>query len=66
MKKHIPNAITCCNLMCGCYATACAFWAGTVSPGYYKYAVLAIIAGAVFDFFDGLSARALGVSSPIG
>lgn len=66
MKKHIPNVITCCNLMCGCFATACAIWAGTVSPGYYTYAVLAIIAGAVFDFFDGLSARALGVSSPIG
>ena len=25
-----------------------------------------IIGGAVFDFFDGLTARALGVSSPIG
>lgn len=25
-----------------------------------------IIAGAVFDFFDGMSARLLGVSSPIG
>ncbi len=66
MKKHIPNAITCCNLICGCYATACGFWAGTIGPQYYKLAVLAIIAGAVFDFFDGLSARALGVSSPIG
>lgn len=66
MKKHIPNAITCCNLICGCYATACAFWAGTVDYHYYMLAVMAIIAGAVFDFFDGLAARALGVSSPIG
>lgn len=66
MKKHIPNAITCCNLMCGCFATACAVLAGSVHPRYYLTAVLAIIAGAVFDFFDGLSARALGVSSPIG
>ena len=29
-------------------------------------ALWAIIAGAVFDFFDGMSARLLGVSSPIG
>ncbi len=66
IRKHIPNAITCCNLICGSYATACAFWAGTVHPRYYVLAVLAIIAGAVFDFFDGLAARTLGVSSPIG
>ncbi len=66
IKKHIPNAITCCNLMCGCYAVAAGFWAATVSHNYYLYAVLAIIAGAVFDFFDGMVARLLGVSSPIG
>lgn len=29
-------------------------------------ALLWIIAGAVFDFFDGMSARLLNVSSPIG
>lgn len=34
--------------------------------GIYLYAFLFIIAGAVFDFFDGLTARALKVSSPIG
>ena len=28
MKKHIPNAITCCNLICGCIATCFAFSAG--------------------------------------
>ena len=60
LKKHIPNAITCCNLMSGCAATGAAFY------GHYHWAVIMILAGAVFDFFDGLSARALGVSSPIG
>jgi len=60
MRKHIPNTITCCNLICGCIATGCAFY------GQYHYAVMMIILGAVFDFFDGMSARALGVSSPIG
>lgn len=56
----IPNTITCCNLISGCIATGCAFY------GQYQWAVLMIIVGAVFDFFDGLTARALGVSSPIG
>ena len=34
--------------------------------GSYEQALWAIIIGAVFDFFDGMSARLLGVSSPIG
>lgn len=59
-KKHIPNTITCCNLISGCIATYWAF------EGLYQLALLFIIIGAVFDFFDGLSARLLGVSSPIG
>ena len=56
----IPNALTCCNLICGCVASGCAFY------GQYPYAVLMIVIGAVFDFFDGMVARALGISSPIG
>ena len=34
--------------------------------GMYKTALACIIMGAIFDFFDGLTARALKVSSPIG
>ena len=60
IKRNIPNSLTCCNLICGCIATGCAFY------GQYHYAVLMIILGAVFDFFDGMVARALGVSSAIG
>ena len=60
MKKHIPNAITCCNLISGCIATTFAF------TGDMRMALLWIVMGAVFDFFDGMSARLLGVSSPIG
>ena len=58
--KNTPNTITCCNLMSGCIATGCAF------HGHFFWAVIWIVIGAVFDFFDGMSARALGVSSPIG
>lgn len=60
LKKHIPNTITCCNLISGCIATYWAF------QGEYQLALLFIIIGAVFDFFDGMSARLLHVSSPIG
>ena len=60
IKKHIPNTITCCNLISGCIAT---YWAFSEN---YEMALLFIIIGAVFDFFDGMSARLLGVSSPIG
>ena len=60
MKKHIPNMITCCNLISGCIATYYAFQAD------YIMALAFIIIGAVFDFFDGMTARLLGVSSPIG
>ena len=60
IKRNIPNSLTCCNLICGCIATGCAFY------GQYHYAILMIIIGAVFDFFDGMVARALGVSSDIG
>ena len=58
--RNIPNAITCCNLISGCIATYNAFL------GDIRMALLWIIVGAVFDFFDGMSARLLKVSSPIG
>ena len=35
-------------------------------PVNYFWAIVFIVLGAVFDFFDGMVARALGVSSPIG
>lgn len=60
MKKNIPNIITCCNLVSGCIAIMCAFY------GNVDYAFLFIILGAIFDFFDGMTARLLGVSSNIG
>ena len=60
MKKHIPNTITCLNLISGCIATYFAFQSD------YGMALLFIVIGAVFDFFDGLVARLLHVSSPIG
>ena len=60
MKKHLPNLITCCNLLSGTVAVVMAF------EGLFTWAFLFIILGALFDFCDGASARLLGVSSPIG
>lgn len=60
IKKIIPNTLTCLNLMSGCVATYFAF------QGEAQMALLWIIVGAAFDFFDGMSARLLKVSSPIG
>ena len=57
---NIPNIITCLNLISGCIATYWAF------QGDYRMALLFIVIGAVFDFFDGMVARLLHVSSPIG
>jgi len=60
ITKHIPNAITCLNLFCGCVATYHGFMQE------FEIALLFIILGAIFDFFDGMAARALNAYSPIG
>lgn len=60
IKKNIPNTVTCLNLFSGCIACVMAFEAK------YESALFFIILGAVFDFFDGLLARALNAHSVIG
>ena len=60
MKRHIPNGLTCCNLISGCISVSCSF------EGEPLWAMAWIIMGAIFDFFDGMVARLLRVSSPIG
>ena len=60
MKKHIPNIITCCNLLSGSVAVLFA------CEGSFTLAFTMILLGAFFDFFDGMSARALHVGQPIG
>jgi len=60
MIRHIPNLLTCCNLVCGFWA----LWA--IFNGYPPLGCWLILSGAVFDVFDGLVARALGVHSDIG
>lgn len=60
MKKHIPNMITCCNLISGCLSITFAW------KGMLEVASLLILLAATFDFFDGFAARMLHVQSVIG
>ena len=57
MKRHIPNTITCCNLICGCIATY--FVLQPVAR--YDLALAFIVGGAVFDFFDGFILVKIGI-----
>lgn len=60
MIKHIPNSITCCNLLSGCISIV------LLCNGYVTAAGVMIFAAAVFDFFDGFAARLLKAYSPLG
>ncbi len=60
IKKHIPNTLTCCNLLCGCLGIL------FTNTNRLDVAFYLVLIAAVFDFFDGFAARMLKVSSPIG
>ena len=60
MKQHIPNFITCLNLVSGCIAIVFAF------QHQLEITVYLLALSALFDFFDGLAARALNAYSVIG
>jgi CDP-diacylglycerol--serine O-phosphatidyltransferase len=60
IKRIIPNSLTCANLLCG---SAAVFMA---TQEQFLWAFALIISGAIFDFFDGASARWLKVPSPLG
>ena len=60
MLRHLPNFLTCCNLLCGCFGIV------LLLEGRGWPAAWFVWAACVFDFLDGFAARALKVSSPIG
>lgn len=60
MKKHIPNLLTCANLLCGCFGVVFCLEERNFPIAYFVWAA------GVFDFLDGFAARMLKVSSPIG
>ena len=60
IKRNIPNLLTLGNLFCGLVAIVFSF------ENNLHFAGAFIFFGAILDFFDGLSARLLKVSSEIG
>ena len=60
MTRHIPNALTSGNLVCGCAGIICSFTNPEIPTAWFVWAA------CVFDFLDGFSARLLKVASPIG
>jgi len=60
ITKHIPNTITSFNLFTGSVAVYYAF------NGNFTVAFFAILLAGLFDFLDGLAARALKAYSPMG
>ena len=60
MIKHLPNFLTCCNLICGCLGLIFLWEDPQIETAYFVWAA------CLFDFFDGFAARILKVSSPIG
>lgn len=68
IKRNIPNAITCCNLVAGTLAIVCA--ARGVEPLWglvgWQWGAIFIGIAAVADFFDGFFARLLRAYSELG
>lgn len=60
IKQHIPNAITCMNLVCGVVGIVFAFQGNLSIAPYLVWAALC------FDFLDGFVARMLNIQNKIG
>ena len=60
LKQHIPNTITCGNLVSGCLSIL------FLTQNMPVKAALMIFVAGLFDFLDGFSARLLHAHSPIG
>jgi CDP-diacylglycerol--serine O-phosphatidyltransferase len=60
VKSQIPNFLTLSNLICGVLSIA------FTAQGDADIGAWLIVAGAFFDFFDGLAARLLKVQGPLG
>lgn len=60
MLSWIPNTITLSNLICGCLGLICIYHGNINLAGWM------LLGGVFFDFFDGLVARSLKVSSELG
>lgn len=60
VKRQLPNALTCANLVCGCLGIISVFEHTTLWAAYFIYLA------ALFDFADGFAARLLKVQGELG
>ncbi len=60
IKKHIPNALTCGNLLSGCFSIL------FITKEMPIAASIMLLVAGLFDFLDGFAARLLHAHSPIG
>ena len=60
IRQHIPNALTCGNLVSGCLSIL------FISMNMPVKAAIMIFVACLFDFLDGFAARLLHAHSPIG
>lgn len=60
MRAHIPNTITCLNLLCGCLSIVLIF------SDKIDFAAIMIAGSLALDFLDGFAARRLKAGSVIG
>lgn len=69
MLRHLPNFLTCCNLLCGAigilFILRSSDWLAADYDGFLSPALF-VWAACIFDFLDGFVARLLKVSSAIG
>lgn len=68
IKRHIPNTITCLNLVSGAVAILLALQGSTpLGPlTGFEWSFIAVGAAAIFDFADGATARLLKAYSDVG
>ena len=60
MRQHIPNFLTLSNLFCGCCATVLLLNGHVVAAAWF------VLGSFLCDYTDGMAARALRISSPMG
>ena len=57
MIKHLPNAMTLGNLLCGCIAIV------AIMNGEMELSAIMVVIAGILDFFDGFVARLVKSSS---
>ena len=68
LRRNLPNALTCINILAGCVAIVFTFHPLDISAGLtgWQWACIAIAVAVAADFLDGFTARLLKAWSAMG